>query len=262
MNIFKTFCFSIAKKRSRSRPKKSAPAQILNRLRLQPKNLGSGSATLSCGIASSSYLSLQSVDSAVEHPPVIRNTLQCRFISCFSSPSVCRKLSKHFLDSAAKTCSIQFRQFLLPPLCGSGSRRSSIMQIRIRTLGTVLPFKNSLSSLFSSQARVSALVPRKILQTRQQLQNINLWALPCSLLYLCSSSRPVVIYLKIVLNDLLLTSLLFNTVIYRIYCNCLVLSRKIIDQLSCVQSNINKSGFVVVERIQMILKRIRILKFR
>ena len=136
------------------------------------------------------------------------------------------------------------------------------MQIRIRTLGTVLPYQNSLSSLFSSQARVSALVPRKILQTRQQLQNINLWALPCSLLYLCSSSRPVVIYLKIVLNDLLLTSLLFNTVIYRIYCNCLVLSRKIIDQLSCVQSNINKSGFVVVERIQMILKRIRILKFR
>ena len=43
MNIFKTFCFSIAKKRSRSRPKKSARAlaQILNRLRLQPKNLGS-----------------------------------------------------------------------------------------------------------------------------------------------------------------------------------------------------------------------------
>ena len=41
MIIFKTFCFSIAKKRSRSRPKKSAPAQILNRLRLQPKNLGS-----------------------------------------------------------------------------------------------------------------------------------------------------------------------------------------------------------------------------
>ena len=43
MNIFKSFCFSLAKKRSRSRPKKSAPApaQILNRLRLQPKNLGS-----------------------------------------------------------------------------------------------------------------------------------------------------------------------------------------------------------------------------
>ena len=45
MNIFKSFRFSLAKKRSRSRPKISAPALapalILNRLRLQPKNLGS-----------------------------------------------------------------------------------------------------------------------------------------------------------------------------------------------------------------------------
>ena len=41
INIFKSFCFSLANKRSRSRPKIPAPAQILNRLRLQPKNLGS-----------------------------------------------------------------------------------------------------------------------------------------------------------------------------------------------------------------------------
>ena len=43
INIFKSFYFSLAKKRSRSRPKKSAPApaQILYRLWLQPKNLGS-----------------------------------------------------------------------------------------------------------------------------------------------------------------------------------------------------------------------------
>ena len=43
MNIFKSFCFSLAKKGAGADPKKSAPvpAQILNRLRLQPKNLGS-----------------------------------------------------------------------------------------------------------------------------------------------------------------------------------------------------------------------------
>ena len=43
INIFKSFYFSLAKKRSRSRPKKSAPApaQIVYGLRLQPKNLGS-----------------------------------------------------------------------------------------------------------------------------------------------------------------------------------------------------------------------------
>ena len=45
MNIFKSFCFSLAKKGAAADPKKSAPApapaQILNRLRLQPKNLGS-----------------------------------------------------------------------------------------------------------------------------------------------------------------------------------------------------------------------------
>ena len=52
-NIFKSFPFSLAKKRSRSRPKimntgilTPAPDQIFNRLRLQLKNLGSGSATL------------------------------------------------------------------------------------------------------------------------------------------------------------------------------------------------------------------------
>ena len=43
--IFKSFSFSLAKKRSRSQPKLSAtaPDQILNRLRLQLKNLGSDS---------------------------------------------------------------------------------------------------------------------------------------------------------------------------------------------------------------------------
>ena len=43
MNIFKSFCFSLDKKGAGANPKKSAPvpAQILNRLRLQPKNLGS-----------------------------------------------------------------------------------------------------------------------------------------------------------------------------------------------------------------------------
>ena len=52
VNIFKSFRFSLAKKRSRSRPKISAPApdRILNRLRLQLKNLGSSSATLLWGI--------------------------------------------------------------------------------------------------------------------------------------------------------------------------------------------------------------------
>ena len=39
MNIFKSFCFSLAKKQAGADPKKSAlaPAQILNRLRLQQK---------------------------------------------------------------------------------------------------------------------------------------------------------------------------------------------------------------------------------
>ena len=43
MNIFKSFRFSLGKKRRRSRPKISAPApaKILNRLQIQPKNLGS-----------------------------------------------------------------------------------------------------------------------------------------------------------------------------------------------------------------------------
>ena len=41
MNIFKSFHVSLAKKRSWSRPKISAPAQILKWLQLQPKNLGS-----------------------------------------------------------------------------------------------------------------------------------------------------------------------------------------------------------------------------
>ena len=43
MNIFKSFCFSLAKKGAGADPKKSAPApaQILNRLRLQSKNLSS-----------------------------------------------------------------------------------------------------------------------------------------------------------------------------------------------------------------------------
>ena len=43
MNIFKSFLFYLPKKWSRSRPKKSAPApaQILSRFQLQPKNLGS-----------------------------------------------------------------------------------------------------------------------------------------------------------------------------------------------------------------------------
>ena len=39
MNIFKSFCFSLAKNQAGADPKKSAlaPAQILNRLRLQQK---------------------------------------------------------------------------------------------------------------------------------------------------------------------------------------------------------------------------------
>ena len=41
INIFKLFCFSLAKKGAGADPKYSAPAQILNQLRLQPKNLGS-----------------------------------------------------------------------------------------------------------------------------------------------------------------------------------------------------------------------------
>ena len=43
MNIFNSFRFSLAKKGAVADPKVSAPAQaqILNRLRLQPKNLGS-----------------------------------------------------------------------------------------------------------------------------------------------------------------------------------------------------------------------------
>ena len=43
VNIFKSFRFSLAKQRSRSRPKLSVPApdKILNRFRLQLKNLGS-----------------------------------------------------------------------------------------------------------------------------------------------------------------------------------------------------------------------------
>ena len=42
MNIFKPFCFHLPKKGAGADPKKSAPApaQISNRLRLQPKNLG------------------------------------------------------------------------------------------------------------------------------------------------------------------------------------------------------------------------------
>ena len=52
MNIFKSFCFSLAKKQAGADPKKSAlaPPQILNLLRLQQKKTaaptGSGSATL------------------------------------------------------------------------------------------------------------------------------------------------------------------------------------------------------------------------
>ena len=45
MNIFTLFCSSLTKKGAGADPQKSAPApapaQILNRLRLQPKNLGS-----------------------------------------------------------------------------------------------------------------------------------------------------------------------------------------------------------------------------
>ena len=46
VNIFKSFRFSLAKKRSRSRLKISAPASDKFFNRLQLKNLGSGSATL------------------------------------------------------------------------------------------------------------------------------------------------------------------------------------------------------------------------
>ena len=43
MNIFKSLVFHLPKNGAGADPKKSAPApaQILNRLRLQPKNLGS-----------------------------------------------------------------------------------------------------------------------------------------------------------------------------------------------------------------------------
>ena len=43
MNIFTLFCSSLTKKGAGADPQKlaPAPAQILNRLRLQPKNLGS-----------------------------------------------------------------------------------------------------------------------------------------------------------------------------------------------------------------------------
>ena len=40
MNIFKSFVFHLPKKGTGADQKKSAPAQILNRLRLQPKTLG------------------------------------------------------------------------------------------------------------------------------------------------------------------------------------------------------------------------------
>ena len=48
MIIFKLLCFSLPKKGAGADPKTLAPAlaQILNQLRLQAENLGSGSATL------------------------------------------------------------------------------------------------------------------------------------------------------------------------------------------------------------------------
>ena len=86
-NIFKSFPFSLAKKRSRSRPKimntgilTPAPDQIFNRLRLQLKNLGSDRLRLCNTVIHFCYSTVTLQNNSIYLIPQVHDKNQTKFL--------------------------------------------------------------------------------------------------------------------------------------------------------------------------------------